>query len=113
MTLLFRAFLILGAFLSVFMVIKKIKKSHFKIEDSLFWILFSGLILFLSIFPEITFFISEWLGVESPTNLVFLIIIFLLIVRNLSLTEKISYLNIKFEELVIKTAEIHDNNLID
>ena len=79
MSIAIRVLLIVVSLFTFIYMLRKIRKSQLQIEHALFWIVFCGLLLILSIFPGIAIWISEVLGLQSPVNLVFLIIIFVLI----------------------------------
>lgn len=85
-------------------VFRKIRKSQFVIEDSLYWIFFCVFLLVLSIFPGISTFCAGLIGIESPANFVFLMFIFLLLLKIFSLSLKVSKLQTKIEHLVSKYA---------
>ena len=76
-----RVFLIIGSVLSCAYVLRKIRKSKMKTENSLFWIFFSGVLVLLGLFPGIADWFAGLLGVQSTVNLVYLIIIFLLVIK--------------------------------
>lgn len=76
-----RIFLIIGSVLSCAYVLRKIRKSKMKTENSIFWIFFSVVLVLLGIFPGIADWLAHLLGVQSTVNLVYLIIIFLLLLR--------------------------------
>ena len=57
-----------------------------------------------SIFPQIADWMSELVGVYSTTNFIFLLIIFILLVKCFQLTMDISKLDNKVKELVQKIA---------
>ena len=90
MTALFRAILISGSLLTMVFMLVRIRAAKVQIRDSVFWILFSAMLLLLSVFPGIPIVFSRWLGIESPTNFVFLVIIFVLIAHQFTLTVKLS-----------------------
>ena len=48
-----------------------------------FWIVFSGVLLILALFPQLSFWLSSIIGIASPANLVFLLIICLLFGKNI------------------------------
>ncbi len=104
MTVPFRVLLAVGAFLIFFAMMRKIRKSEVKISDSLFWFLFVATLIVLAIFPEVAFFFSGLLGVESPANLVFLYVIAVLLVREFVSTTEISQLRSKVTALVQESA---------
>lgn len=113
MSICLRIILLAGALLSCIYVIHKIRKSQMKIEGAMYWIFFAFLILILSIFPDIGIWLAEELNVESPVNLVFLVIIFLVLWKLFSLSVKISQLenklNILTEEIAIWRKQIESN----
>ena len=85
-------------------MLSNIRKSNVKIEDSVFWIVFSLLLIIVSIFPEIVIWGASITGVQSPANFAFLIIIFLLLVKLFSLTIKVSKLESKLQTLAQNVA---------
>lgn len=105
--------LIAGSIITFLFVMKLIRKSTVRIEDTLFWIVFSIVLILLSIFPKSLFNLSHILGFQSPINLIYLIIIFVLIVNQFLMTLKISRLTIKQKELVqaiaITAKDTEDN----
>jgi len=85
-------------------VVWKVRKSQVKIEDTIFWILFALFLLLLSLFPAVVLFISGVLGFDSPANLVFLVIIFLLLVKMFFMSVQISAMDNKIKEMVQEIA---------
>lgn len=94
----------MGSLLTLGFMLKRIRNSKLQIEDSLFWIFFSGLLLVVSIFPAIVFRASELLGIQSPINFMFLLIIFTLVVRLFSLTTKLSQMDEKLKRIAQTAA---------
>lgn len=91
-------------------VVYKIRKSKLQIEYSVFWIFFSIVLILMSIFPKAVYWLTELVGIQSPVNLVFLAMIFVLIIRNFYMTLELSQTETKLKNLVqevalIKTAE--------
>ena len=74
------------------------------IEDSLFWIGFLFMLILFSMFPQIVFKMSDLVGTQSPSNFIFLFIIFVLIVRLFQMSMKISQMEAKFNDLVARMA---------
>jgi hypothetical protein len=109
--------LIAGSVITFLFVMKLIRKSTVRIEDTLFWIVFSFVLILLSIFPKSLYNIAYALGFQSPINLIYLVIIFILIVNQFLMTLKISRLTIKQKELVqtlaITAKEADDLNKED
>ncbi len=76
-----RIFLIAGSVLAAVYVLRKIRKSRMSMETSIFWILFSIVLVVLGIFPDIAAWFAGLMGIQSTVNLVYLVIIFLLLVK--------------------------------
>ena len=100
----FRVLLIFVAFLTAISILCKIRKEKVQIQYSIFWILFSALLIVLAVFPSILIRLSRTLGIGSPANLVFLTIIFLLLLKSFNLTVEISALEVKLKELTQRIA---------
>ena len=95
-----RAALFGGSILTFIFISRYIKKSRVRIEDTLFWIVFSAILVVIGIFPQIPIILSRLLKIESPANFVFLAIIFILLIHQFFLTMKLSQTEIKLRELV-------------
>lgn len=67
------------------------------------------MLIIIAIFPKIMFWMSELLGIQSPANMVFLLVIFILFIKTFNLTLEISRLQYKMQELVQKIA-LDENN---
>ena len=99
MSIYIRVLLIIGAVLMLAFMLKKIRQSKLKIEYIIFWLVFSTLLVFMGIFPQVISWISRALGVQAPINLVFLLIIFVLIIKLFFNTLQISALENKVDSL--------------
>ncbi len=99
MTLILRLTLFLGSLCSALFFLSKIRKAKIRIDDTLFWILFAFAGIILSVFPGILSWLADLFGVISPVNLLFLVLLFILIIRNFSLTVKVSQLQMKLNKL--------------
>lgn len=93
MSLSLRLFLIVGSFFTLMYFIRKIRKSKLKINHSIFWMVFGLILLLLACIPGSIFCISAFLGFQSPINLVYVIVIFLLVLKLFTNTIKLSKLN--------------------
>lgn len=99
-----RILMIMGAvFLMVFMI-KRIRQSKMKIEYTVFWIIFSGILVLMGIFPQVFYWISELLGFQAPINMIYLVIIFVLIVKLFLTSVQISQLENKVDSLTQQIA---------
>lgn len=105
-----RILMILGAvFLMVFMI-KKIRQAKVKIEYTVFWIIFSGILVLMGIFPQLFYWVSELLGFQAPINMIYLVIIFVLIVKLFLISVQISQLENKVDSL---TQQVAINRKVD
>lgn len=104
MSVILRVLLILFALCTFWYIARKIKKSQLQITDVVFWIVTAGVILIMSIFPVTVTFGARVLGVDSPANLVFLVIIFLLLIRTFLLSIRVSSLQHRLKALVEEMA---------
>lgn len=102
--LVLRVLLILGSFCTLVFILKRVRHAKMQIEDTIFWIFFSALLLFISIFPGLLYWASDLLGFVSPINLVYLLIIFVLLMHQFSLTERVSQMDVKLRTLAQRVA---------
>ena len=99
MNILFRLLLFLTSIGALFFTLKKIRKSQAQIDNAIFWILFMLGLVVVSIFPGIVIYISNFVGVESAANFVFLFIIFLLLLKVFNLSLQMSKLQYQIQQL--------------
>nr|WP_295277345.1 DUF2304 domain-containing protein [uncultured Blautia sp.] len=99
-----KALLIVASVLTVAWILRKIRKNKVKMEDAIFWIFFAAILLVLAIFPEISFKLCQIFGIISPSNLVFLVIIFLLVEKIFTLSIIVSQLEDKIGVLSAEVA---------
>lgn len=100
MAIQFQILLIITAISTSSFILMNIRKSNIQIEDSIFWFFFSGILVIFAFLPNVIGQLSEWIGIESPANFVFLAIIFLLIINQYRMTLKLAKLDIKLKELI-------------
>ena len=109
MTLTLRIVLIVASVLVVLYTVRKIRKSQLNIDDSVFWIGFSVMLLVMSIFPQIVEFFTRLLGIASPVNFVFLFVIFLILIKLFKLAIDLSITKHRLNHLIQRIAIInHD-----
>lgn len=99
-----RIVLIIASILMLGYMIRKVRKSKVQIEKTVFWIGFGVFIIIISIFPQIMYWASRLLGIQSPVNFVWITIIFILLVKQFMMTLEISQLETKVRELVEELA---------
>lgn len=100
MSVTLRIVLIVVSVLNCAWTLWQIRAARVKIEDTVFWILFSAFLIVLSLFPGLTQWGAEQLGFQSPVNFIFLLIIFILLIKVFRMTIKISRLDSKIADFV-------------
>lgn len=110
MTTVLRVILILMSLLVLVVMMRKIRQAKAKIEDSMFWVFFALLLVVFSIFPGVADWLSGLVGTMSTVNFIFLLMIFLLLVKNFSMSIRVSQLETKVKDLVQQIAL--DNNKV-
>lgn len=111
MTLPLRIVLLVASILTCIYIARKLRKSQIQVMDTVFWIGLSVLFIVLSIFPGIAGRFSVLMGFQAPVNLIFLLMIFLLLLRCFLLSIRISQLDDKLQNLVEELA-IRENHRI-
>lgn len=104
MSIMLRVLLIGMSVLSLLYVIWRIRHSKMQIEYTLFWIILSIIMIVMSVFPGIVYWITEKMGMVSPANVVYLFIIAVLLVKSFMMTIEISTLENKVKDLVQQIA---------
>lgn len=108
MTTMLRIVLILMSFLVLGAMLRKIRQSKAKIEDAMFWVFLALILVVFSVFPEVASVLSDLVGTVSTVNFVFLLIIFLLLMKCFSMSLRISQLETRVKELVQQIALDHN-----
>ena len=96
--------LLIASFITAVFVFVKIKKSQFKIGDTLYWLFFCLFLVVMSIFPKAVYWISNLIGFEASSNFIFVAIIFLLLVKIFLLDARVSKNEDKLTKLSQKYA---------
>ncbi len=95
-----RILLFISSLLSFVFVVRRLRKSQVQLYDTTFWIALSTLFVLLSLFPQLAINLAELVGVQSPVNLVFLIIIFFLLGHCFIQSLRFSSLEERFKKMV-------------
>ena len=103
MSLTLRILLIMASAATVIWILYKIRRLKVKMEDTIFWIFFAGILLVMGVFPEIVYRLTDLVGIMSPANLVFLIMIIILFEKIFTLSIIVSQLE---EKIMILSAEV-------
>ena len=97
-----RIILIVGSVLNAVYVLGKIRHNKMSMESSIYWVLFSVVVVLLGIFPDIAIWFADRLGVVIPVNLVYLVIIFLLLVKTFTQDQRIA----RMERQLTRLAQV-------
>ena len=85
-------------------ILKRIRQSKLQIEYSIFWIVFSGILLIFSLFPFLVALLTRMIGMELPVNFIFLFFILILILKAFFQTIETSALENKVRNLTQRLA---------
>ena len=96
--------LILASLITFIYVISRIKKHQLNIDDSLLWIVWSLILLVLSLFPNLSHNLSKFFGFESTSNFILSAFVFCIYIMVFFQNIKISELKEKNKRLVQKLS---------
>lgn len=95
--------LLIASIITLAFILTNVVKNKMNIHYSMIWIVWGVCLVLISIFPQIIYWASNLLRVEMPSNMVFLIMIFLLYCLSYYIYLQISKHN---EEIVTLNYEI-------
>ena len=104
MSISLRVLLIIVSVMNTLNILRRIRKSKLQIDYSIFWLVFSMILIVIAVFPQIVIKLAQIIGFQSPANMVFLLVIFALMFKSFQSTLEISQLQYKIEELTQKIA---------
>ncbi len=90
----------IAAILLLFLIIFSLKRNTISIKSSVAWLLLPVVFLIIAIFPGPIASLASWLGFETLSNFIFLIIIGLLIILSFFLTIIISHQQTQITKLI-------------
>lgn len=99
-----RVLLIFASILTTFFIASRIRKSRLRLLDGFVWFMMSLILLIISIFPQIVYWLCRVLGITSPVNLVYLVMIFLLLMICFYSAVRISALEARLAGLAQEVA---------
>ena len=99
-----RTVLLAASILSMIYVLRKIRKAQIQLQDSLFWIFLSVVLVVMGAFPQVVYALTRLIGFQAPVNLIFLMMIFILLIKVFLSSIKISQLENKLDTLVQELA---------
>ncbi len=117
-----RLFFGIAVIIYLFIIVQLLKRKKLDLKYTLLWLVAAAVLLFVTIFPQTVYFISQFLGITTPINSalvlagMFIIVILITItsiVSNLnsrlrSLTQEIALLDKKVRELLIDSEDSHE-----
>ena len=89
----------MGSLITATYILRRVRLAKVQIEDTIFWLLFSGILLILAIFPGIAYWAAYLLGFQSP-----IVIIFLLLAKQFFMSIRLSQLDSKVRILTQRVA---------
>ncbi|HIR76892.1 MAG TPA: DUF2304 domain-containing protein [Candidatus Choladousia intestinipullorum] len=98
-----RILMLIVAVVTAVWILYKIRKLKVKMEDAIFWIIFAGILCVMGMFPQVTYWLTYKIGILSPANLIFLVVIFLLVEKVFTLSIIVSQLE---EKISVLSAEV-------
>lgn len=102
-----RLLLFIMSGMTLFWVIRCVRKNNICSQDVVIWVVFYSVVLLASIFPGVFIYIAEFVGIASAANLVFLIFIFFLLIYSFTLCLRLNDLEMKLYEY-IKSEAVKD-----
>ena len=99
-----RLVLVLGSLITVAFVLRRVRQARMQIEDSIFWLLFAFFMFILSLVPKVAYWVSNVFRFQSPINVVYLAIIFILLVKQFFMSIQLSQMDSKIRALTQKVA---------
>lgn len=95
MSLKLRIAFILIVLVFIFIILREIKKKKINITFSLFWLIIGGMLILAVAVPNLIETISKLIGFETPSNMLFVISIFVAFYSIFSLTLIVSQIHKK------------------
>lgn len=99
-----RVVLLIAAVFSIGWIITRIRKAKVRLEDTFFWVVMSVVLLILGLFPGVSYWLASVLGIISPANLVFLVMICLLFEKLLTMSIMYSQMQDKYVTMAAEMA---------
>lgn len=105
MNIILQVILIICAILFCIFILIVTKRKKLSFKYTLLWLIFGIITLLLAIFPDIVMNFSRLMHIEEPTNALFLIYIFLIIII-------IFYISIAFSKMFEKMTKLIQENAL-
>lgn len=99
-----RILLVIGAVFAFVVVCHQVKKGRVLVEDSVFWVVVSIIILFIALFTDPIISLAHLLGFMSASNFVYFAVIVMLLWKVFTNSSEISRLKARLNELAQEVA---------
>lgn len=99
-----RAAILIAVFIYFLLIFKLLKKKSLNLKYTLLWLISGLMMLLLAVFPGILDDFAILVGIAAPTNALFAMMFFCVIVILMSLTAIVSKLNEKCKRLIQSVA---------
>lgn len=99
-----RIILIIASLITTLYILRRIRHAKLQIEYAIFWLIFAGMLLVISVFPNLMIRLTRAVGMQSPINCVFLLVIFTLMIKLFMQTIEHSQLEDKLKQLTQRLA---------
>lgn len=103
MSFVLRVVLLISALLVAVWILRKLYKCKVKLGDAIFWVCLSVLLAVLGIVPEIAYVCADLIGIQAPSNFIFLAILALSLYKLFTLSIKVSQLE---DKVTVLSAEV-------
>ena len=98
--------LLIASIIMLLFVVNRVQKNKVNIRYSVIWIIFCLFLILISIFPDIIISLSKLIGIQVPSNMIFLFVIFFLLWLIFYLYIKISKHNDEIIKLDYEIAKL-------
>ena len=102
--------MIVATLVLLILIMFYLKRSSLSVKNSVAWLLLPITFLIICIFPNPIDTISKWLGFETLSNFIFVILIALLIIVTFSLTITVSKQQEQIIKLIQELSILKDKN---
>ncbi len=95
-----RVFLIICVLVYLAVIVQLLRKKKLNLRYTLIWIFAAAALLFMAIFPNVIVSITHLLGINLPSNFIFIVEGIFVLVILLSLTSIVSHLSNRILKLI-------------
>jgi hypothetical protein len=113
MSLNLRITLIIAAALFLIVLLMFLRKKSVNLNYSLLWILFSFIIFILALFPKLVSLLSDLVGIATPSNTIFAVMISLILIILIFMTSVVSKQHRQIKTLAQELAIIKRQNTMN